>query len=660
MEGPAGIGKTALVRAFLTAAAPAVVVSASGDEAESTLPWAVLSQLSFGALGARCELLRQLRKLSPDADPLATGRLLLDALGVLASEGLTVVVVEDVHWIDHPSGVALRFALRRLSEEHVLAVVTTRPEGPVQFDDGWRRLLDDRGDRLRLAGLQVSEIAQLVSVFGGIDLSGPAADRLWRHAGGNPLYTRCLIEELDPEVLAAPTGLLPAPRSLATLLVARLAGCVPATRDLVWAAAVLGERCSLALAAAVGSVEGPADALGGALAARLLGEIHGGGGREVEFLHPLVRAAIYADLSPPRRAALHLAAARFTAGTVALSHRVAAAAGPDAGLAGELTKLAGSESATGLHASAASHLLSAADLSTEPALREDRFLAACTLWLRSGAVHEVSSRRALLDTLEPGPRRDHIRGFLAHLEGRPDEARRALQAVMDQLRPMGGRNALAVEAAARLAGLAVFDWDWQTALALVHRVPGTGSRLSLLIRCIALAMAGRSSEARNLLDAAHESAAPGRSSVLECLARGFVGAWSDDLSAARHDLETITGRAEGFGGSLRSAAQWLLADVYYRLGAFDDAMVAAELARSVLYDTGRANSPEIAMACAVAAYTASARGNWADARGHVAAVAGRATPCCIKVRARLRRGREVVPGGCSRRPAEHARSGGRL
>lgn len=38
VEGPAGIGKTALVRAFL-AAASALVVSASGDEAEVTLPW---------------------------------------------------------------------------------------------------------------------------------------------------------------------------------------------------------------------------------------------------------------------------------------------------------------------------------------------------------------------------------------------------------------------------------------------------------------------------------------------------------------------------------------------------------------------------------------------------------------------------------------------
>ena len=78
---------------------------------------------------------------------------------------------------------------------------------------------------------------------------GGSGSRLWRHAGGNPLYTRCLVEELDPAVLAAAAGPLPAPRSLATLLVARLAACAPETRDLVSAAAVLGERCPLALAA---------------------------------------------------------------------------------------------------------------------------------------------------------------------------------------------------------------------------------------------------------------------------------------------------------------------------------------------------------------------------------------------------------------------------
>ena len=149
-------------------------------------------------------------------------------------------------------------------------------------------------------------------------------------------------------------------------------------------------------------------------------------------------------------------------------------------------------------------------------------------------------------------------------------------------------------------------WPWCPAF------PDTGSRLSLLIRCIALTMAGRTADARNLLDAARQGARPGHGEVLECLARGFAGAWSDDLDAAKRDLEAIVGRPDGFGGSLRSAAHWLLADVYYRLGAFDDAAVTAELARSLLQDTGRADSPEIAMAYAVAAYAAAARGDWAD------------------------------------------------
>ena len=630
VEGPAGIGKTALVRAFLAAAAPVVVVSASSDEAETTLPWGVVSQLARGAPAGRSGPLGKLAELSPGADPLASGRLLLEAVGMLAPGRPAVLVVEDLHWVDQPSAQALRFALRRLSEECVLALVTTRPEGPVHFDDGWRRLFDDRGQRLRLAGLGPPEVAQLVSALGGGILSGPAAHRLWRHAGGNPLYTRCLIEELDPVALMAAGGPLPAPRSLAMLLVTRLAACAPGTQDLVSAAAVLGERCSLTLAASLAGVLAPADALGEALAARLLAENHDEGVRQVQFPHPLVRAAIYSDLSPALQAELHLSAARLTAGAVALSHRVAAAAGPDAALAAELAELAAAESASGLYASAAGHLISASDLSAEPALREEWLLAACTLWLRAGAVHEVSSRRGLLEALAPSPRRDHLRGFLAHLEGRPDEARHALHAALNQLQATDGKDALAAEAAARLAGLAVFDWDWQAALALVPSIAGTGSRLSLLIRCIALTMAGWTADARNLLDAALGNPSPGRGHVLEGLARGFTGAWSDDLDAAKRDLEAIVSRPDGFGGSLRSAAHWLLADVYYRLGAFDDAVVTAELARSLLQDTGRARSPEIAMAHAVAAYAASARGDWADARDNVDAVHARAGPAASK------------------------------
>ena len=56
----------------------------------------------------------------------------------------------------------------------------------------------------------------------------------------------------------------------------------------------------------------------------------------------------------------------------------------------------------------------------------------------------------------------------AQAEGRPDEARTALRAALDQLQATGGTDPLAAEAAPRLAGLAVFEWDWQAALAPVY------------------------------------------------------------------------------------------------------------------------------------------------------------------------------------------------
>jgi ATP/maltotriose-dependent transcriptional regulator MalT len=624
VEGPAGIGKTALVRAFLAAAAPPVVISASGDDAEAMLRWGVLAQLGRGASAPPGRPFRELGELAADADPVAAGHLLLDALGQLSSEVLTVLVVEDLHCVDHSSAAALRFALRRLSTERILSIVTMRLEGPAA-DEGWRRSLGDRGDHLRLGGLPVPEVAQLLAAHGAGASSQPMARRLWQHTRGNPLYARCLIEEHGPQVLTAATGPLPAPRSLATQLAAVVAACATGTQDLISAAAVLGERCPLALAASLADASSAADALGEAQAAGLLAESYHEGVRQMEFPDPMVRAAIYFGLSPARRVALHTSAARICAGAVALSHRVAATVGPDAALAAELAEAARAESAAGRDAVAADHLMNAANLSPEPALREDRLLSACGLWLRSGAVHEVASRRGLLESLAPSPRRDQIRGFLVHLEGRPDEARRAWRAAAGQPRASAAIDVQAAEAAAAgLASLALLDCDWQAALALGPAAPRVAGGLPLLIRSVALAMAGRSADARKLLGSVQRSAAQNRGRSHERLARGFVAAWSDELPEAKRDLEEIAGQPADFGGSLRPTAQWLLADVYYRMGSFDEAMAAAELARSMLLDTGRAQSPDVTAAHAVAAYSASARGDWADARDHATAAQERA------------------------------------
>ena len=85
-----------------------------------------------------------------------------------------------------------------------------------------------------------------------------------------------------------------------------------ATQDLVAAAAVVGMRCPLELAGSIAGVNDPLAALDDALAADLLKLLSARLPEEVSFPHPLVRAAVYDDLSPSRRRRLHLACAALT------------------------------------------------------------------------------------------------------------------------------------------------------------------------------------------------------------------------------------------------------------------------------------------------------------------------------------------------------------
>ena len=126
------------------------------------------------------------------------------------------------------------------------------------------------------------------------------------------------------------------PRSLAGVVLLRVGSLSPAARELVAAAAVLGHHCELAAAAALAGLGDPLPALGEAVAAGILVEQPGGAAAGIGFSHLLVQRAVYGDLSPARRRRLHERAAGLVDRDRALGHRVAAAAGPDDGLAGEL------------------------------------------------------------------------------------------------------------------------------------------------------------------------------------------------------------------------------------------------------------------------------------------------------------------------------------
>ncbi|SFM80098.1 regulatory protein, luxR family [Pseudonocardia ammonioxydans] len=426
VQGPAGCGKTALLTRATARARDAVVLSADGAEDEAHLPYGLVDQLSAqlpaGAPGTG-------RTGARHADPLAAGAELLTAIGALPGPDPVLLVLDDLQWADRPSVGALLFLVRRLRHDRVLVLAAARPgeaDGPAP-DPRWERLLGPgRGRRLPLDGLAPAEISDLAAALGRPLGSTGTADRLRRHTGGHPLHTRTLLEELTPEELARTGQVLPAPRSFAALVAARLARAAPATEELVVAAAVLGPTCPLGLAAALagaGTGSPVSAALDGAAALGLLRAQDGSAPVRIAFTHPLVRAAVHGDLPAARRRALHARAARLTTGREALLHRVAAADGTDAGLADELEVLAADPVAVPSGGEAADLLHAAADLTPCPAGRERRTLDAVRRLLDGGEIARAVAGEAGVEQCTPGPARDRLLGELALLTGRFARAR---------------------------------------------------------------------------------------------------------------------------------------------------------------------------------------------------------------------------------------------
>ena len=167
---------------------------------------------------------------------------------------------------------------------------------------------------MRLRGLDAEEIVALAGALGGPALTPEAGRRLRDHTDGHPLHAAALLAELPADALADTSRILPAPRSFAALVLVRVAKLSRPAQDLVVAAAVLGTRSALSDVVALAAVAEPLPALDEAVRAGLLGEVLTGTAHHVVFPHELVRAAVYADLPPARRHALHRAAAALLGG----------------------------------------------------------------------------------------------------------------------------------------------------------------------------------------------------------------------------------------------------------------------------------------------------------------------------------------------------------
>ena len=272
------------------------------------------------------------------------------------------------------------------------------------------------------------DLAALSRALGSGELSPAGATSLLPHTGGNPLYCATLLRELGAGALGRREGRPRVPKSLASIILVRMSRMTADARALVTAAAVLGQRCPLALAVQLASPADPLGALDQAVSASLL--VEEGAGTEVAFAHPLVWSAVYGDLSAARRRELHARAASLTSGERALAHRVAAAAGPDDG-SRRGARGAAEQARNSARAELAASLYSqAAGVSGTAAERERLQLLALYSLIMCGDMAGARSSPGRPSTSRR-PRRDVLLGVLDFFSGRMASARARLSEACD-------------------------------------------------------------------------------------------------------------------------------------------------------------------------------------------------------------------------------------
>lgn len=437
IEGAAGSGKSALLRSVVEGLPPTFTsVRAEADELAGDVTLEVATQLGVTQATA----------------PFEAGLELLDIFGALQDAGPVAVIVEDLHWADPASRLALLTAGRRLSDDRVLLVTTSRPDA--RDYDGWDRFVTDpdRCLQVGLGALSVDEVLQLATVA-GIPLSSRDAERLHQHTGGHALYVRTLLAELSPEQLATPDRALPAPRSLASTTVRRLVELPPDGQMLGSALAVLNHRAPLELAARVGGIDEPTAALESLLSTGFVAWSPSETGTPVEFVHPLYRTAVYDDLPPTRRRDLHLAAADALGAEAGMAHRVAGAHLGDEALATELAAGARSKAGQGALSLASRDLMWAWSISADRAARERYLLEAAWHLLDDGQIGRVDARRAEIEACAPSPLRSLVLGSLARSEADAEASVRLLTEVRELVAPDGSDEQILAVALARLAGV---------------------------------------------------------------------------------------------------------------------------------------------------------------------------------------------------------------
>ena len=298
VEGPAGIGKTRLLDELgrIAVGAGVFVRSARSSHLEQGFAWGVARQLFDAAVD---DVVRHEERF-------AVLRGLCEVVTRLADDAPFVLCVDDVQWSDEASVQFLAYLARRLEGIPVLVVLAMRTGEPHRADDLLAELAADESvSVLRPGPLSEQGTAALVTDRLGRG-DEPFVAACHRMTSGNPLLLRQLLRALadqgvPPDVSHVDTVRAVGSRAVASLVTLRLRRMPPAVTTVARAVAMLGPMADLRSVADLSqrSEEETASALDVLARSEILRD-----GHPLEFVNPLVRDAIHADVPTGERALL--------------------------------------------------------------------------------------------------------------------------------------------------------------------------------------------------------------------------------------------------------------------------------------------------------------------------------------------------------------------
>jgi DNA-binding SARP family transcriptional activator len=253
----------------------------------------------------------------------AAAKLLQEA----ARDAPVLLVVEDLHWADHPTLLLIEHLMRRLVASRCLIVGTYRDTDlgaghPLTNPDG---ALARRCLVLALSGLGQEDVAALVVDATGERVTENVAAALWKRTSGNPLFVGELLRQIGTTGDALDDALVASevPAGIRAVISRRISLLGEPTRHILSVAAVAGTEFDVHLVADVANVtvESLASALDSARAARITTDTGDG---TATFVHALMAESLLAELGAARRAELHRMIARRIEATAGSNTRARA------------------------------------------------------------------------------------------------------------------------------------------------------------------------------------------------------------------------------------------------------------------------------------------------------------------------------------------------